>query len=709
MEESDMTVGITELPPEGMQLGGVALAGDANRGTKTTEGLSLLFTTAGITVQGPQPQIERLLVWSGLDTATCREKIALNDGRSAAVMELTSGGQSIRFLLPTDAVTPGQAAYLDQALPAWLARYKGTSAPTGIAPPPVGAAPAPGVSDSHGFPPAGAAAGAAAGALTGAAASAGAASYRAPTATAAPPAPAPAAPQTSPPPPMSPTGPLSAPPAATPPPPPGPFSAATTGAPPPPPPASPRPAEWAPTPPSAGSGATAWESTPGPGAPEPYTPGWDNPPLGQVAAGDVLPPPKKARSWRKGQGETSPGAGSPDGSPSGPGAVDLGALPPPPAGFAAPNGGGAPVSWVPLDPATGQAQWDSATFPTDVLASGAVVAPEEAEPKKSRGWRKGSKKTAAAVAEASALAPPNDLILGHPGMGAGTPSAEPLGGAMPAADPGSGWTLPPEAEAAPEKKSRSMLVLVILLIVVVVAAGGVFLAKKNNNSSTATTPPVTTPTGTAAAVILAGSINLRLTDLPAGWARSPSTAQPAIPPVTPVASQVQAERSLAACISQPLAVVAGLFGPAALPGQIAAVKSPTYQSGANPNIQMYSTTAVLGTAAEAVPLAAPFANANFVTCFTQYQSALIGAAVPGGTAQVQPVTLAAPSGAKSFGFLTTFTVPGQGTDVVGEAFIVGGRTETRLEPTTNGPAVPSSDFAPAYAAVVGRAAAAASK
>jgi hypothetical protein len=66
MEEGSMTVGITELPPEGMQLGGVALAGDAERGTKTTEGLSLLFTTAGITVQGPQPQIERLLVWSGL-------------------------------------------------------------------------------------------------------------------------------------------------------------------------------------------------------------------------------------------------------------------------------------------------------------------------------------------------------------------------------------------------------------------------------------------------------------------------------------------------------------------------------------------------------------------------------------------------------------------------------------------------------------------
>ena len=115
-----MTVGITELPPEGMQLGGVALAGDAERGTKTTEGLSLLFTTAGITVQGPQPQIERLLVWSGLDSASCNEKVVLPDGRNAAVMELTSGGQSIRFLFPTETVTPGPGR-LSRSGPAPLA------------------------------------------------------------------------------------------------------------------------------------------------------------------------------------------------------------------------------------------------------------------------------------------------------------------------------------------------------------------------------------------------------------------------------------------------------------------------------------------------------------------------------------------------------------------------------------------------------------
>lgn len=118
-----MTVGLTELPPEGMQLGGVALAGDPDRGTHATEGLSLLFTSAGVTVQGPQPQIERLLVWTGLDSATCDERTTLTDGRDAAVMRLTSGGQSIRFLLWLGEVSEGQVAFLAQALPSWLDRY----------------------------------------------------------------------------------------------------------------------------------------------------------------------------------------------------------------------------------------------------------------------------------------------------------------------------------------------------------------------------------------------------------------------------------------------------------------------------------------------------------------------------------------------------------------------------------------------------------
>ena len=312
-----MTVGITELPPEGMQLGGVALAGDTERGTKTTEGLSLLFTTAGITVQGPQPQIERLLVWSGLDSATCREKVVLPDGRNAAVMELTSGGQSIRFLFPTETVTPGQAAYLDQALPHWLARYKGAP-PSPVMTNGYGNDTGNGNGqDAHGTaagatpngapppPPVGAAGGAPSVAPVAAAGVAGAAGVAAGMA---------AAPSSGPPPPPPPQvapGPspsAGAPVADAPPPPPpsavappAPPGGATVGSPLPPPP-----------PPQASFGAPAgftqvppgtpppppvgWET---PGGPQPEGSAWAGPPAGAATESAFTGPSKRVKGWRR--------------------------------------------------------------------------------------------------------------------------------------------------------------------------------------------------------------------------------------------------------------------------------------------------------------------------------------------------------------------------------------------------------------------------
>jgi hypothetical protein len=73
------------------------------------------------------------------------------------------------------------------------------------------------------------------------------------------------------------------------------------------------------------------------------------------------------------------------------------------------------------------------------------------------------------------------------------------------------------------------------------------------------------------------------------------------------------------------------------------------------------------------------------------------------------VTLVAPAGVKSYGYVTTFAIPNQGTQVVGEGFILGGRAETRLEPTTNGPAVPTDAFTSAYNAVTQRVAMAVDK
>jgi hypothetical protein len=124
---------------------------------------------------------------------------------------------------------------------------------------------------------------------------------------------------------------------------------------------------------------------------------------------------------------------------------------------------------------------------------------------------------------------------------------------------------------------------------------------------------------------------------------------------------------------------------------------------------MFSDTRVFQTTADAQSLGAPFAASNFATCFGQYQSTLVSAAVPGATAQVETVQLQSPAGIRGFGYLTTLTVPNQGTQVVGEAFIVGGRMETLIEPNTNGPPVPSGPFGAAYNSVTGRMAAAVDK
>ncbi len=124
-----MTAEIHQLPAVGMHINDVILAGDPDRGAKALLGLSLVFTPAGIQVRGAQPDSQSLLAWSGLDGAHCNERVVLPDLRSAAVLEFTSEGQSIRFLLPFDSVSPGQAAYLELAVPVWLTLYKGAASP----------------------------------------------------------------------------------------------------------------------------------------------------------------------------------------------------------------------------------------------------------------------------------------------------------------------------------------------------------------------------------------------------------------------------------------------------------------------------------------------------------------------------------------------------------------------------------------------------
>jgi len=248
----------------------------------------------------------------------------------------------------------------------------------------------------------------------------------------------------------------------------------------------------------------------------------------------------------------------------------------------------------------------------------------------------------------------------------------------------------------------------LVALVVVVAGIAYFVVKKNNNTTTTTTSvPGLSPTAADAA--LAASVNLRQTDLPAGWVPSTTAAQPARPPVAPAAAQGQASRALAQCLGVPVTTVTGLFSGVALPGQTGSATSPVFQSPAAPTVRMYSATRVMTTATQAKALATPFADASFVSCYAAYQSSVAAAAVPGSTAQVQTVPLSAPTGVQSFGYLTTLTIPNQGSEVVGQAFIIGGRIESTLEPTTGGPPVPTTAFTPAYNAVAGRVALAINK
>jgi hypothetical protein len=381
------------------------------------------------------------------------------------------------------------------------------------------------------------------------------------------------------------------------------------------------------------------------------------------------------------------------------------------------------VVWKPpIDPVSGEARWDEAYGPADPL--------EPPDGPFKRGRRKRSKAAVGAVGAAGtagavgAFGAEGATAL-DPGPGFNQPRPDPEVGARPPGGPFDGAPLvatrtdesggspppgtygtetgPPEPGGKqPARNNQRVLLLSLVLILLIGAIVYVGFVKKDSNPTTTTLTPASNSSPLAADTALATAINLRLTDLPAGWSTSTTTGQVPRPPIPPATAEVKANRLLASCVGASYASVAGLFGGSVLSGQTDSVSSPRFQSGSDPNIQMYSVTTVLSTPAEAQALAAPFANPNFVNCFGEYQTALASAAVPGATATVQAVTLTAPTGVKSFGYLTQLVIPNQANQVIGEAFLIGGRIETRLEPTTDGPPVPSDAFNPAYNAVAGR-------
>jgi hypothetical protein len=265
---------------------------------------------------------------------------------------------------------------------------------------------------------------------------------------------------------------------------------------------------------------------------------------------------------------------------------------------------------------------------------------------------------------------------------------------------------PRQTDETSSHRRRQLTVLLVALLVLVVGGIAYFAVKKHN--STTTSPPATV-NAVAADAALAASINLRQADLPPGWQPIPPSIAPARPLAAPVTAQRTADTALAGCLGVPVQTTSALFGGTALPGEMPPASSPTFQDASATGFQMHSTTTVLSSAAQLQSLAAPFASASFVPCYGQHQSAIVAAASPGSVAQVQVVTLPAPAGVKAYGYLTNITTPTGGKEVVGQAFMFGGRTAAMLEPTTQGPPVPSSAFVPAYNSMVARVATAASR
>jgi hypothetical protein len=268
----------------------------------------------------------------------------------------------------------------------------------------------------------------------------------------------------------------------------------------------------------------------------------------------------------------------------------------------------------------------------------------------------------------------------------------------------------PTGEDGQRTSNRRTLYVLIVILVLLVIAAIIYEATKSNNSTTSTTSIPATSASVTADKGLASAVNLHLTDFPTGWTQALGSA-PSISATSAsgTATQKAATVSFATCLGASPATVGQVFGNVPSSDETVASTSPVFQESADATIEMQSAVNIVKSPTAAKSDAAIFGKPRFLSCFTAYQVASASALVPGTTATVSPVQLTAPKGGSAYGFITTFTVPTQGTRVVGDAYMFGGRIEATLQPSTHGPAIPSDSFSSAYSGMVGRISANASK
>ncbi len=267
------------------------------------------------------------------------------------------------------------------------------------------------------------------------------------------------------------------------------------------------------------------------------------------------------------------------------------------------------------------------------------------------------------------------------------------------------------APVTPEKNRRP-LYLLIGLLVVIAPAGGFYYWHNHKSSSTTTTTTISTPsTGSSigADAALAASVNITRADLPAGWTVSGTPGQVLQVPTAERAATAAAVPAFASCLGVSETIVSGQFGHTVGAAVSARSASPRFALAGSPATTIDSRSAVLRSSAAVTADQAPFKSPKFVSCFQTFQESVYGAAAAGTTVQVSQVQLAAAAPVVSYGYISTVTIPNQGTVVNGQAFVFGGRVEAVLEPVTNVPPFPSDAFNMSYQALLQNMAAASTK
>ena len=178
---------------------------------------------------------------------------------------------------------------------------------------------------------------------------------------------------------------------------------------------------------------------------------------------------------------------------------------------------------------------------------------------------------------------------------------------------------------------------------------------------------------------LVASVNLRLADLPRVDAGEPGQTPLLHLPVANSTVECPGHTGASPCLGVPVPTTAGLFAGADAPGPDGRRPLARHSvDGIHPGIQMRSMTTAVGRPAQAqVPRCPVRESRNFAGCYGQFARTVAAAAIPGAVDPVQLVTLS-PAGRGQVLRVHHHGDLVAGTQVFGQAYMVGGRLVTDL-------------------------------